>query len=111
MRNLIEEARTCHGPHTTHGKFIQELADRLEEVEADRDEWMADSATAWDECENRRLLQVAAEAKLAKAVEALEVFKDFDDLPLEAKRPDVFEIMVRQKQLSAIAELKGEKDE
>ena len=34
MRNLIEEARICHGEHTTHGKFIQELADHAEELEA-----------------------------------------------------------------------------
>ena len=34
MRNLIEEARICHGEHTTHGKFIQELADHAEGLEA-----------------------------------------------------------------------------
>ena len=34
MRNLIEEARICHGEHTTHGKFIQELADHAERLEA-----------------------------------------------------------------------------
>jgi hypothetical protein len=34
MKNLVEEARTCHGEHTTHGKFIQRLADRIEELEA-----------------------------------------------------------------------------
>jgi hypothetical protein len=50
------------------------------------------------------------EAKLAKAVEALQVFKDFDDLPLECKRPDVFEIKVRKPILAALAELKGEKE-
>ncbi len=36
MKNLVEEARTCHGEHTTHGKFIQRLADRIEELEAER---------------------------------------------------------------------------
>jgi predicted RNase H-like nuclease (RuvC/YqgF family) len=34
MENLVKEARTCHGEHTTHGKFIQRLADRIEELEA-----------------------------------------------------------------------------
>ena len=34
MRNLIEEARICHGEHTTHGKFIQKLADHAERLEA-----------------------------------------------------------------------------
>ena len=34
MKNLVEEARTCHGEHTTHGKFIQRLADRIEELES-----------------------------------------------------------------------------
>jgi hypothetical protein len=46
------------------------------------------------------------EAKLAMAVGALQVFKDFDDLPLESKRPDVFEIKVRKPILAALAELK-----
>jgi hypothetical protein len=46
------------------------------------------------------------EARLAKAVGALQVFKDFDDLPLESKRPDVFEIKVRKPILAALAELK-----
>jgi len=50
------------------------------------------------------------EAKLAKAVEALQAFKDFDDLPLESKRPDVFEIKVRKTILIVLAELKGEKE-
>jgi hypothetical protein len=49
------------------------------------------------------------EARLAKAVEALQTFKDFDDLPLECKRPDVFEIKVRKPILAALAELKGER--
>jgi len=48
------------------------------------------------------------QAKLAKAVEALQAFKDFDDSPLQMKRPDVFEQKVRQKQLHTLAELKGQ---
>lgn len=50
----------------------------------------------------------AIEAKLAKAVEALQLFKKFDDLPLSAKRPDVFEHNVRHQILYALAEIKGE---
>lgn len=30
---LIEQARICHGEHTTHGKFIQSLANRVEELD------------------------------------------------------------------------------
>jgi chromosome segregation ATPase len=36
--------------------------------------------------------------------EALQAFKDFDDLPREAKRPDVFELRVRQPILAALKE-------
>jgi hypothetical protein len=48
-------------------------------------------------------------AKLAKAVEALRAFKDFDDMPTSYKRPDVFELRVRRKLLAALAEIEGEK--
>jgi hypothetical protein len=54
--------------------LIRALSARLTEVEADRDVWMADSAAAWDKCEERRLLQEAAEVQLAQAVEALQWF-------------------------------------
>jgi hypothetical protein len=47
------------------------------------------------------------EAKLAKAVEALQAFKDFDDMPTSHKRPDVFEVSVRRKLLSTLAEIEG----
>jgi hypothetical protein len=50
------------------------------------------------------------EAKLAMAVEALQTFKDFDDLPLECKRPDAFQIKVRKPILVTLAKLKGEKE-
>jgi len=49
----------------------------------------------------------ALEAKLAKALEALEAFDTFDRLPLERKRPDIFEIKVRRKLLATFRELKG----
>lgn len=45
------------------------------------------------------------------AVEALQAFKDFDDFPLNMKRPDVFEQKVRRKQLHTLAELKGQNDD
>jgi hypothetical protein len=48
------------------------------------------------------------EAKLAKAVEVLQAFKAFDDMPARYKRPDVFEVSVRRKLLSTLAEIEGE---
>jgi hypothetical protein len=45
--------------------------------------------------------------KLNKAVEALREFKDFDDMPTSHKRPDVFELRVRRKLLTTLAELEG----
>jgi hypothetical protein len=47
------------------------------------------------------------EAKLAKAVEALQAFKAFDDMPTRYKRPDVFEVSVRRKLLSTLAEIES----
>ena len=47
-------------------------------------------------------------AKLAKAVAAMQALKDFDDLPLSAKRPDLFEIRVRRPILAALDEIKGD---
>jgi hypothetical protein len=38
MKSLIEQARTCHGEHTTHGKFIQDLADYAEAAKRDAEE-------------------------------------------------------------------------
>jgi len=48
------------------------------------------------------------EAKLDKAVSAMQALKDFDELPLSAKRPDVFERRVRHPILVALSEIKGE---
>lgn len=47
-------------------------------------------------------------AKLAKAVLALRLFKYFDDMPLSAKRPDVFERKVRPPILATLAEIEEE---
>jgi hypothetical protein len=49
----------------------------------------------------------ALEAKLAKAVEALQAFKAFDEMPTRYKRPDVFEVSVRRKLLSTLADIEG----
>ena len=65
-----------------------------------------DNVNATMEQINRTL---AVEAKLAKAVDALRAFKDFDDMPTSYKRPDVFELSVRRKLLSTLAEIEGEK--
>ena len=46
-------------------------ADRIEELKRERDEWRTDSAAAWDKCVERRIAQDEAEAKLAKAMDAL----------------------------------------
>jgi len=77
-----EEGRMkVHLPHDWQIEYIradvsraavEAVEARLAEVEAERDAWMADSAAAWDKCEERRLLQEAAEAKLAKAMGALD---------------------------------------
>jgi hypothetical protein len=67
-------------------------------------------STQKDSIANHRRAEIA-EAKLEKAVWALQAFKDFDDVPLESKRPDVFEIKVRKPILATLAKLKGEKDE
>jgi chromosome segregation ATPase len=93
-----------------------EAAARIEALTAERD--MATEGWA----EATRLIDVArqqygaeksraeaAEAKLAKAVEALQAFKAFDEMPTRYKRPDVFEVSVRRKLLSTLAEIGGEK--
>ena len=50
------------------------------------------------------------ENKLAKALGALQAFKDFDDLPFEWKRPDVFEIEARKPMLRTLAEMQHKED-
>jgi hypothetical protein len=76
----------------------EELVKRLRSCSSDEAMWSIEAADHIEELE----------AKLAMAVEALQTFKDFDDLPLESKRPDVFEIKVRKPILVALAKLKGE---
>jgi len=59
--------------------------------------------------DEKHILLLAEKAKLAKAVEALQAFKAFDEMPTRYKRPDVFEVSVRRKLLSTLAEIEGEK--
>lgn len=69
-----------------------------------------DPHSACDYAEEMKIVAdhvAAIEAKLDKAVAALQLFKYFDDLPLSAKRPDVFERKVRHPILVALAEIKG----
>jgi hypothetical protein len=72
----------------------------------------------WSEHDEGKINDARQEAKLriealteqlAKAVEALRAFKDFDDMPTSYKRPDVFEVSVRRKLLPTLAEIEGKK--
>ena len=51
---------------------LASMTKRAEEAEKSVEYWIKDSAAGWDKCEVRRLEAVAAEAKLATAVEALQ---------------------------------------
>ena len=93
-------------------------ADRIEALSAERDRWKDACRSASRDLnivvpDNDRLKSErdAAEAKLAKAVEALEAFAEFDALPTAVKRPDLFEIKVRKPILRTLAEIKGESHE
>ena len=68
-------------------------------------------AAARDDAKEAEAYAEELEAKLAKAVEALEAFKEFDDLPTAVKRPDLFELKVRKPILRTLAEIKGESHE
>jgi hypothetical protein len=69
MKNLVEEARTCHGEHTTHGKFIQRLADRIEELEAAFNNLHREYNSRGDRI-------AGLEKRLAKAVGALRFYAE-----------------------------------
>ena len=84
------------------------LTEQLEAARADAKEAEAYAdELAEDQVDLCRQL-ISAEDKLAKAVEALQAFKAFDDMPTRYKRPDVFEVSVRRKLLSTLAEIEGE---
>jgi uncharacterized coiled-coil DUF342 family protein len=102
MKNLVEEARTCHGEHTTHGKFIQRLADRIDELEAELQETQ-DRANAFATKEYYTEMRAErAESKLAKAVEALDWVKYGGGPKGES---------AHMKACETLDALKGEKDE
>lgn len=78
--------------------------------EAYTDRGRHDPHSACDYAEEVKIVAdhvAAIEDKLSKAMAALQLFKDFDDLPLSAKRPDVLERRVRHQILVSLAEIKG----
>lgn len=81
---------------------MREAADRIQQLVRERDAAIA----ALEESGRKRGETLAL---LDKAVDALRAFKDFDDMPTSHKRPDVFELRVRRKLLSTLAEIEGEK--
>jgi hypothetical protein len=85
-------------------KTLDEAADRIDELEVSLQAVLNREAatTARYDAKTDEL-----EAKLAKAVEALQAFKAFDEMPTRYKRPDVFEVSVRRKLLSTLAEIEN----
>jgi len=107
MKNLVEDARTCHGEHTTHGKFIQRLADRIEELEElyeaackDAKEAEAYIEDMYHLDEDYRVKEL--ETKLAAAIEALDWVKYGGGPKGES---------AHMKACETLDALKGEKDE
>jgi hypothetical protein len=90
---LVKRLRKGDTPMANH--YMDEAADRIEAL-INLNEALVE-------------LMDDRDAKLAKAVAALQAFKDFDDMPARDKRPDVFEVSVRRKLLSTLAEIEGEK--
>ena len=86
-----------------------EAADRIEALTKERDEAMQLLQTLSNMNGDLSRDMYKTKLLLAKAVEALQAFKDFDDMPTSHKRPDVFEVSVRRKLLSTLAEIEGEK--
>jgi hypothetical protein len=104
---LIKELRkpTFYShPATKEGRKGNIAADRIEQLVKERDAMLRVVTDNHDALQRAEV----AEAKLTKATEALQAFENFDDMPLSAKRPDIFERMVRQPILAALAEINGE---
>jgi hypothetical protein len=98
---MTDEELICSGCGEYVGSHISDRIEALtEQLEAARGD--AKEAEAYAE---------ELEAKLAEAVEALQAFKAFDEMPTRYKRPDVFEVSVRRKLLSTLAEIEGERHE
>lgn len=81
------------------------------EAEAYAEEVEADRKKTYEALLKVSRIHGEVEAKLAKAVGALEAFAEFDALPTAVKRPDLFEIKVRKPILRTLAEIKGESHE
>ena len=91
---------------------LRDLGFNLTDAAAARIEALTEQlAAARQDAEEAEAYAGELEAKLAKAVDALQAFNSFDDLPVEAKRPDIFEIRVRMPILRTLAALKGQGDE
>jgi hypothetical protein len=90
-------------------KDCAEAADRIEALTAERDALKQIAADHVLQELEQAARADKAEAKLTKAVEGLQAFKAFDEMPTRYKRPDVFEVSVRRKLLSTLAEIEGEK--
>ena len=84
-----------------HAHLISKAIDRIEELEA-KLKTSEEIGRAFEED------AVQLQAKLAKALAVLRLFKYFDDMPLSAKRPDVFERKVRNPVLATLAEIEEE---
>lgn len=78
---LIAMARASRVDDRSDGALYGRLADRIEELTREQDR---------------------AEAEVARLRAALRAFADFDALPLEMKRPDIFELKVRRPILAAL---------
>ena len=134
---LVKRLRDpAFGTETSERLLMVAAADRIEALTVERDEywksfvhWRKEADTLTEQLEAARAdakeaeayadelaedqvdlcrQLIAAEDKLAKAVEALQAFKTFDDMPTKYKRPDVFEVSVRRKLLATLAEIEGE---
>ena len=88
---------------------IEELTAKLAICEKYRDAYAECDRIGTQAVRDLEAKLAECEARLGKAVEALRAFKAFDEMPTRYKRPDVFEVSVRRKLLSTLAEIEGEK--
>jgi ABC-type transporter Mla subunit MlaD len=107
---LIERLREWWEYDTGHlmvrsGETLRALAARLAEVEAERDD-LSELLDKANECAGRNFARAeAAEAKLAKALDA------FKKLDRRGDSLETFDNVVHEIVTTALAELKGEKHE
>jgi len=116
MSDYPERLRNFNRAGQLQYEWFDELADHIEEIEADLNYWMAYSDSVWNKCEENRVKLAKAlanrvavmrlEAKLAKLARAAKPFsaikiKDGMSQPGEIGRTDVTNLR------TALAELKG----